>query len=236
MSYLLVTALLGLLIFVHELGHFMAARWTGIGVEVFSLGFGPKLWSVTRGGVEYRVSLIPFGGYVLPRLQDEDDWLRIALWKRILFAFGGPLANLLLALPLFALMNVLHGPATLYAIFVAPVAQTGTCLLQMVQALATVFDHPENLTGPLGIVTMGGAFVGLSVLRAVMFSVLLSLNLAIFNLLPLPPLDGGKIALDVLQRFFPKTAKIYVPAVLAGWLLMAVIFIYSTACDVARVA
>ena len=51
-------------IFIHEFGHFVVAKWLGLRVERFSIGFGPALWKKTVGGVEYRVSAIPFGGYV----------------------------------------------------------------------------------------------------------------------------------------------------------------------------
>ena len=53
-----------LLVVVHELGHFLAARWYGVPVEVFSIGFGPRVWSARRSGVIYQICAIPFGGYV----------------------------------------------------------------------------------------------------------------------------------------------------------------------------
>jgi RIP metalloprotease RseP len=55
---------LGVLIFVHELGHFLVARWYGVRVLTFSLGFGPKILKFTRGGTEYCISAVPLGGYV----------------------------------------------------------------------------------------------------------------------------------------------------------------------------
>ena len=61
---------LAALIFVHELGHFLVARKVGVIVEKFSLGFGPKIISVTRGGTEYLLSAIPLGGYV--KMKGED--------------------------------------------------------------------------------------------------------------------------------------------------------------------
>ena len=70
MSYFAVFAIVSLLILVHELGHFAVARLVGIPVARFSLGMGGALWSVTRGGTEYRISVIPLGGYVLPQVQD----------------------------------------------------------------------------------------------------------------------------------------------------------------------
>lgn len=73
MTLLATIVLLGVLIFVHELGHFGAAKAVGIGVERFSIGFGPRLWGFTRGQTEYVLSAIPLGGYV--RMQGMDDEL-----------------------------------------------------------------------------------------------------------------------------------------------------------------
>ena len=66
----------GALIFFHELGHFLAAKWAGVRVEVFSLGFGHRLFGVRKGGTDYRVSLLPLGGYVrMLGPADEDPFL-----------------------------------------------------------------------------------------------------------------------------------------------------------------
>lgn len=64
---------LGVLVFVHELGHFMAARWNGVRVLVFSLGFGPKLLKFRRGDTEYCLSAIPLGGYVKMAGENAED-------------------------------------------------------------------------------------------------------------------------------------------------------------------
>jgi regulator of sigma E protease len=64
---------LGLVIFIHELGHFLVAKWCGVKVERFSIGFGPILWKYTRGETEYALSIIPFGGYVKMLGQDDAD-------------------------------------------------------------------------------------------------------------------------------------------------------------------
>ena len=71
MTILATIVLLGVLIFVHELGHFWAAKSVGIGVERFSIGLGPRLWGIERGGTEYVLSAIPLGGYV--KMQGMDD-------------------------------------------------------------------------------------------------------------------------------------------------------------------
>ena len=71
-SFIFVALLtLGITIFIHELGHFLAAKRRGLVIKRFSIGFGPKIFGWERDGVEYRLSLIPFGGYVaLPQLAD----------------------------------------------------------------------------------------------------------------------------------------------------------------------
>ena len=71
-AFLLVALLaLGFTIFIHELGHFLAARQRGLIIKRFSIGFGPKIFGWEKNGVEYRISMFPFGGYVaLPQLAD----------------------------------------------------------------------------------------------------------------------------------------------------------------------
>jgi regulator of sigma E protease len=96
---------LGVLIFVHELGHFLVARWFGVRVLTFSLGFGPKILKWTRGGTVYCVSAIPLGGYVKmagETTQDErvgapDEFMSKSRWVRFLVYLAGPAMNVFLA-------------------------------------------------------------------------------------------------------------------------------------------
>ena len=99
----------GMCIFIHELGHFLAARWCGLHIVAFSIGF-KKVWSKKINGVEYRIGCIPVGGYVdLPQIDSSDDKVvdengnelpPVAPWKRMVTAFAGPLFNILFALVL----------------------------------------------------------------------------------------------------------------------------------------
>jgi regulator of sigma E protease len=101
---------LGVLIFVHELGHFLMARRLGVRVLTFSLGFGPKLLKFKRGDTEYAISAIPLGGYVKmagenpdeARSGRPDEFLSKTKWERFLVYIMGPAMNLLLALVLSA--------------------------------------------------------------------------------------------------------------------------------------
>ena len=103
---------LGVLIFVHELGHFMMARRIGVRVLTFSLGFGPKLLSVKRGDTEYAISAIPLGGYVKmagenpedQRTGASDEFLSKTKWQRFQILIMGPVMNLLLAVILMAVV------------------------------------------------------------------------------------------------------------------------------------
>jgi len=102
-------ATLGAIVFVHELGHFLAARLFGVRVRVFSLGFGKRLSGVERGGTEYRLSWVPLGGYVRMggELPEEHtgapgDFLGKPRWQRILIYLAGPAMNVAFSVALFA--------------------------------------------------------------------------------------------------------------------------------------
>ena len=107
-SILAVVIVLGGLIFFHELGHFVVARGLGMGVSVFSLGFGTRLFGFTRGKTDYRVCAFPLGGYVqlvgespdaeLPEgFSAEESFSRRPPWQRMLVVLAGPVFNFLLA-------------------------------------------------------------------------------------------------------------------------------------------
>jgi regulator of sigma E protease len=104
-----VTIVLGIMIFVHEWGHFIAAKLAGVRVEIFSLGFGLRLFGVKRGDTDYRISALPFGGYVRmagdnpveERTGAPDEFLSKPRWVRVLIAVAGPAMNILLAFLIF---------------------------------------------------------------------------------------------------------------------------------------
>jgi regulator of sigma E protease len=116
MNLLLGVALvLGLMIMIHEWGHFIVARLFNVRVDVFSIGFGPRLFGWKRGATDYRVSALPFGGYVRMAGQDlsevdsnevaptgaPDELMSKPRWQRALISFAGPAVNLIF--PLFLL-------------------------------------------------------------------------------------------------------------------------------------
>jgi len=123
---LAVVVLLGGLIFVHELGHFLVAKLLGVKVIRFSIGFGPRLVGVKVGETEYRVSVLPLGGYV--KMAGDDPSAEVAPedrgrgfleqppWRRLLIALAGPVMNLLLPFVLFvAMLWAMNGSQVLSA-------------------------------------------------------------------------------------------------------------------------
>lgn len=114
---------LGILVFVHELGHFLFARLFGVGVETFSLGFGPRVFGKTSGITDYRLSAIPLGGYVKmvgeePDTEVEPEKIPISfqhknVWKRMIIVAAGPFFNLLLAVVIFWGMYWVYGESIL---------------------------------------------------------------------------------------------------------------------------
>ena len=236
MSYVIVVFLLGFLILLHEAGHLFAARSVGIPVARFSIGFGPGIYSWNRGETEYRISLIPLGGYVLPAIKDEKDYFSIPAHKRMLFALGGPVANLLFPLFLLSILNPVQSGLSWSAVLVEPVLQTVNMLGQILASLPVLLTQPDQLSGVVGIIAQGGTLVGQDLMRMCRFSIFLSINLAVINLFPFPVLDGGKILLCILEKIHPRLMKLNVPLHLAGWVVLMGLLVYVTIQDVMRLA
>lgn len=128
MTILATIVLLGILIFVHELGHFWAAKAVGVGVERFSIGLGPRIWGVERGGTEYILAAIPLGGYVkMQGMEDEvmehleggaskasrksrnGDFDACPIWARAFVISAGVVMNMLFALLLHTAVAAVWG-------------------------------------------------------------------------------------------------------------------------------
>ncbi len=134
-----VVGLLGVVILVHEWGHFIAAKSFGVRVDVFSIGFGKRIWGWRRGVTDYRLSILPLGGYVKmagdnpmeERAGAPDEFLSKPRWQRAVIAVAGPGMNVVLAIALFTGLNffgirqalVLDEPAVVAVVMGAPEAE-----------------------------------------------------------------------------------------------------------------
>jgi regulator of sigma E protease len=306
-----VVILLGVLIFVHELGHFLVAKRAGVGVLKFSLGFGPRIIGKKIGETEYLLSLIPLGGYVkllgespgeeLSAEEEKRSFLKQPVRKRIGIVAAGPAFNLLLAILIFTIVNMIglpvltaeigglqDGSAALnaglktgdriiaidggavtkwdeisekisaskgkpllitiqrdslpislnvtpklakttsvfgeaveaYKIGISPAGitvierknplsafWTGLRQTWMISRLTVVsvvkmfqgIVSPKSLGGPIMIAQIAGSQVKEGIVPFILFMALLSINLAILNLLPVPVLDGGHLLFYLIE-------------------------------------
>ena len=113
---------LGAMVVIHEFGHFIVAKYFGIRVDVFSVGFGKRLWGVKKGDTDYRLSLIPLGGYVKMAGENLDEqrtgepyeFMSKPKWQRFCVAIAGPAMNILTALAIPAGMAMVHHEVPAY--------------------------------------------------------------------------------------------------------------------------
>ena len=115
-SLVAVVAVLGFMILIHEFGHFAVAKWLGVRVEQFAIGFGKRLIGFRRGDTDYRINAIPLGGYVKmtgenpmdDRTEDPREFLNHSRWHRFLIAIAGPTMNIALAIVLLTIVYMVH--------------------------------------------------------------------------------------------------------------------------------
>lgn len=170
--------LLGILIFVHELGHFLVAKFFGVRVEVFSMGFGKKIFSYKRGDTTYCISLIPLGGYVkmfgddptadIPAEQRQHSFLHKPILQRFAIVLAGPLMNLFFAIFIYTLIagmgEEVAGP---YAGDLSPTSKAYSAGFRSGDKIAQIngIDTPTWLEVQRKIESSGGKVVSVRVER-----------------------------------------------------------------------
>jgi len=115
-AFLYVVPVLGFMILIHEFGHYAVAKWLGVRVEVFSIGFGKRLIGFRKGETDYRIAAIPLGGYVKmsgenpmdERTDDPREFMNHSRWHRFLIAIAGPVMNIMLAVALLTIVYMVH--------------------------------------------------------------------------------------------------------------------------------
>ncbi len=347
MGILVALLVLSVLIFFHELGHFTAARFFGVQVDVFSIGFGKKLYSKMIGKTEWSLSAIPLGGYVKMKGQDDSDPTNISYdedsynvkkpWQRIIILLAGPFANFLLAFVLyFAIANLgvpkllpyvgeigkdtpafkaglnkedkilqVHGQNILYwedigqnindakgdisivverhqqlvtlqlspeviedknifgekitrrVIGISPSGKQMTVYFGFIDGLAYAWDETKKasllivqsvqklITGVVGTDKLGGIITivdvtaqasSAGILALFFFTALISVNLGVLNLMPIPALDGGHIIFNLYEMITGKTAseKAMTYITMVGWAMLISLMLLGLYNDINR--
>lgn len=316
------------LIFVHELGHFIAAKASGVKVNQFALGMGPALFKFKRGETEYSLRLLPIGGFCAMEGEDEESEDSRAFnnkpaWKKTIIVVAGSFMNLVLAIILMTIVVYHIGTATTTVaslvedspaveagimegdrivkidgqeieqwsdvsaavgaasgdqvnlvverngrevellsslkeqdgrrmIGITPTLEksVGSALINgpkvtwnmtksMYDILKQLFTgqvSTKELTGPVGIIYMVGETSKAGMINFFYLMALISLNLAIINMLPIPALDGGRLLFIIVRKFTGKaiTDEMEGKIQAAGLLLLFALMIYVTWNDIIR--
>ncbi len=201
-------AMLSAIVVVHELAHLVVGRLLGIRSDAFSVGFGPELVGITRGGIRWSWRAIPLGGYV--RLLGETDaavqgGLAAAGPTRIALVYlAGPVANLATAAAAAAVLAISQGvtlaavPQAVAAVLWTALAVTARLIVEWIPTMlsnlaAMPFGGLPSMFGAMDQAVRSGPFL------VTLLFVLLNLSIGLMNLIPLPPLDGGQAVLGIAR-------------------------------------
>jgi len=234
MVYFYTFVIISLIILVHEAGHLLAARLASIPVRTFSIGFGPRLIGFTRRGVDYRLSLIPLGGYIEPAVSTQEELYAIPLGRRIIFTLGGVVANIVFAVLMLFIFRMLTQDISIVSALLLAGKNAFSFLLLIIRSIPSLFTNSGDLAGIIGVVQQGGSFIAGNFYQIFSFAGLLSLNLAVINLLPLPVLDGGKALFYALEKIVPPLRRVSTGLSIAGWIVIMGLTILATSNDIAK--
>jgi len=259
------------LIIVHEFGHFYAARKSGVKVEEFGLGIGPKIYGKKFGETEYTLNLIPFGGFVRMLGEEESSknprsFEQAKLWKRMVITLAGVFVNYIIALllltilftigtnPIFvnrddiskalknetiSLEKIPNSPRAkiiykeqIKKDFPASLFFAATETFRISKALVVKVSDipgdlirkqalPEGMMGPVGIAYVVKEVIPQGLNSVVKLVAMLSLSLAVMNLLPIPALDGGRFFMQIIEMIIRRP----IPQKLEGLVNMSGFFL-----------
>lgn len=230
--------ILGFLVLIHETGHFVVARLCKVKVKEFAIGFGPTIWRKQGKETKYALRLIPLGGFVNmegeeERSDEEGSFSKASIPKRIAIVAAGGLVNIIFAIVVYTiLMTVMTGN------FGKALSYTGDFAFSIIESLKLIFSggvSVDQLMGPVGISEVVAQTTGIA--EFVYILAVISLSLGVTNLLPFPPLDGGKIVLLLIEAIRRKPLKesTEVKIQMIGFMLLITLSVFVTYNDVTRI-
>lgn len=218
LAIIIFLTVLGLLIFSHELGHFLVAKKSGVKVDEFGIFFPPKIYSFKRGETTYSINLIPLGGFVKIHGENGQDkknkrsFASRSVLERAKILAAGVGMNIVLAAILLTIVSIFIYPW--YQGFYMGIVNTFYLLWFILKSLYTLLwqlittGHViGEVMGPIGIASFTGQVVKAGFLNLLYFTAILSINLAIINLFPFPALDGGRLFFLLIEKIKGRPVK-----------------------------
>lgn len=228
------TSYIGFLIVIiglHEFGHFIVAKRFGLVASIFSLGFGRVLLSRTdKSGTSWQIRALPLGGFIK---LDEPVLAALPPLRRIAIYAAGPVFNIILGLVLITTAGVELGVPVLKSLEIS-LKIAPEIISTIVRSIWHIFTGDiSNISGPVGAAIASGNAVRLH--GVLMFAGLFSWSVGVLNLLPVPLLDGGQIALSGLEAAIGKPGKTTLKfASYAGMSFIGCLMLAGVASDIMR--
>lgn len=237
-TVLKIVIILGFLVLIHETGHFLVARLCKVKVNEFAIGFGPVIWQKETTRTKYALRLIPLGGFVSmlgeeERSDEEGSFSKASIPKRIAIVAAGGVVNIIFAIILYIILaTIITGN------FGIAISGAGNFIMAMVESIKMIFTGGvtvNDLMGPIGI----SEVVAQTSTTIDFFYImdLISMSLGVTNLLPFPPLDGGKILIYIIEAIRRKPLKedFELKLQMAGFLLLIMLSVFVAFNDVGRI-
>lgn len=199
--------LLGILVIIHEGGHFLVAKLCKVRVNEFSVGFGKVLWSKQRKETQYSLRLIPLGGYVSLEGEEEHSdkegsFSKASIGKKIAIVAAGAIVNILFGLLVYFFLVAFHYG---FEIALSSTGKFSGALAESIKVLFTGGTTIDDLAGPVGITSIVSQTS--TVTDFIYLLSVISLSLGVTNLLPIPPLDRRKVTFIYNRMDKEKTTK-----------------------------
>ncbi len=244
-SFIAFIIVFSIIVLVHEFGHFIAARKSGVKVYEFSIGFpfSPRLVTLYRHKeTEFTLRLLPLGGFVSFSKDGDEDakgLFEASYFRRALIMSAGSLFNIAFAfiifIPVYIMGKHLH---FIDAVSLSAETVWGILSGTVVVLLNILSGHGgmDGLAGPVGIALMAGQAASNGFMNHLYFTGVLSMGLGIMNLFPLPALDGGQLFMLFIEtiRKKPLGMKTYQAVNLIGFALFIILSVLVTYKDVVK--
>ena len=237
-SALKIIILLGFLVLIHEGGHFLVAKLFKIKVNEFAIGFGPTIFTKEKGETKYALRLIPLGGFVSmegeeERSEKEGSFSMASIPKRIAIVAAGGLVNIIFGVLLYYIISSIAFNSMYLGLI-----DTKDFIFSIFDSIRLLFTGNITMDQMTGIVGISDIVVNTNgIMNYLYIMALISASLGITNLLPLPPLDGGKIVIYLIEaiRRKPMKEEMELRIQSLGFSLLIILAIYVTYNDIIRI-